>query len=43
MHRGKIVESGPTEEVLSRPRDPYTAALLESVPRPEPEWLAASK
>jgi peptide/nickel transport system ATP-binding protein len=43
MHRGRIVESGPTEEVLSHPRDPYTATLLKSVPRPEPEWLAASK
>ncbi len=43
MHRGKVVESGPTEEVLSNPRDPYTAALLQSVPRPEPEWLATSQ
>jgi oligopeptide/dipeptide ABC transporter ATP-binding protein len=43
MHSGRIVESGPTEEVLSNPRDPYTATLLKSVPRPEPEWLAASK
>ena len=43
MHGGRIVESGPTEEVLSRPRDPYTATLLKSVPRPEPEWLTASK
>jgi peptide/nickel transport system ATP-binding protein len=42
MQNGKVVESGPTEEVLSNPRDPYTAALLRSVPRPEPEWLAAS-
>jgi peptide/nickel transport system ATP-binding protein len=42
MQNGKVVESGPTEEVLSNPRDPYTAALLKSVPRPEPEWLAAS-
>jgi peptide/nickel transport system ATP-binding protein len=42
MHSGRIVESGPTEEVLSSPRDPYTATLLKSVPRPEPEWLAAS-
>jgi peptide/nickel transport system ATP-binding protein len=42
MHEGRIVESGPTEEVLSSPRDPYTATLLKSVPRPEPEWLAAS-
>ncbi len=43
MHSGRVVESGPTEDVLSSPRDPYTAALLRSVPRPEPEWLAASK
>ena len=43
MHGGRIVESGPTEEVLSHPRDPYTATLLKSIPRPEPEWLATSK
>ena len=43
MHGGRIVESGPTEEVLSSPRDPYTATLLKSVPRPEPEWLATTK
>ncbi|HUZ55155.1 MAG TPA: ABC transporter ATP-binding protein [Streptosporangiaceae bacterium] len=42
MHGGKVVESGPTEDVLSNPRDPYTATLLKSVPRPEPEWLAAT-
>ncbi len=43
MHRGKVVESGATEEVLSNPRDLYPATLLKSVPRPEPEWLAAPK
>jgi len=43
MHGGRIIESGLTEEVLSRPRDPYTVTLLKSVPRPEPEWLAISK
>jgi peptide/nickel transport system ATP-binding protein len=43
MHGGRIVESGLTEEVLSAPRDPYTATLLKSVPRPEPEWLAAAR
>jgi peptide/nickel transport system ATP-binding protein len=43
MHGGRIVESGPTEDVLSHPRDPYTVALLKSVPRREPEWLATSK
>jgi peptide/nickel transport system ATP-binding protein len=43
MHGGRVVESGPTEEVLGSPSDPYTATLLKSVPRPEPEWLAATK
>jgi peptide/nickel transport system ATP-binding protein len=42
MHGGRVVEAGPTEEVLSNPRDPYTVALLKSVPRPEPDWLATS-
>jgi len=33
MYAGQIVESGPTGEVFSRPRHPYTEALLRSVPR----------
>ncbi|KAB8194489.1 ATP-binding cassette domain-containing protein [Nonomuraea phyllanthi] len=33
MNRGRIVESGPVDDVLSAPRDPYTRTLLESVPR----------
>jgi peptide/nickel transport system ATP-binding protein len=41
MHRGRIVESGPTDETLDRPRDPYTIKLIESVPRSEPDWLTA--
>jgi peptide/nickel transport system ATP-binding protein len=40
MHRGHIVESGFTEQVLTDPRDPYTIKLLESVPRTETGWLA---
>ena len=35
MYAGRIVEEGPAEEVLARPRHPYTAALLASVPTPE--------
>ncbi len=33
MEAGRIVEAGPTEEVLSRPAHPYTAKLLSAVPR----------
>ncbi|WP_051026444.1 dipeptide ABC transporter ATP-binding protein [Nocardia higoensis] len=34
MHRGKIVESGPAEQVLGDPRHPYTRALIDAVPTP---------
>lgn len=33
MYAGHIVEQGTTEQLLSRPRHPYTVGLLESVPR----------
>jgi oligopeptide/dipeptide ABC transporter ATP-binding protein len=36
MYLGRIVEEGPTETLLSRPRHPYTVALLSAVPEPEP-------
>jgi oligopeptide/dipeptide ABC transporter ATP-binding protein len=32
MYLGRIVEAGPTEEVLLAPRHPYTRALLSVVP-----------
>lgn len=32
MYLGRIVEVGPTEEILSAPRHPYTKALLSVVP-----------
>jgi len=32
MYLGRIVEIGPTEEVLTKPLHPYTKALLEVVP-----------
>ncbi len=35
MYAGRIVESGPTEDVLTHPKHPYTIGLLEAVPRLE--------
>ena len=34
MYAGAIMESGPVEAVLTKPRNPYTRALLEARPRP---------
>ena len=31
LHQGAIVESGPTEQIISAPSHPYTRALLEAV------------
>jgi oligopeptide/dipeptide ABC transporter ATP-binding protein len=37
MYLGRIVETGPTTDILERPRHPYTQALLSSVPEPDPD------
>jgi oligopeptide/dipeptide ABC transporter ATP-binding protein len=37
MYRGKIVEDGPTEDMVRRPRHPYTVALIGAVPVPRVE------
>jgi peptide/nickel transport system ATP-binding protein len=34
MYAGHLVETGPTEEVLARPRHPYTQLLVSAVPDP---------
>jgi peptide/nickel transport system ATP-binding protein len=36
LYLGRVVESGPVQEVLERPRHPYTQALLSAVPTTEP-------
>jgi oligopeptide/dipeptide ABC transporter ATP-binding protein len=36
MYLGRIVEIGPTQEVLTNPKHPYTRALLSVVPVPNP-------
>ena len=36
MFYGVVVEEGPTEEVIHRPRHPYTYLLLQAIPVPDP-------
>ncbi|MGW2640303.1 dipeptide ABC transporter ATP-binding protein [Streptomyces sp. NPDC001348] len=40
MRRGRIVESGPADEVYGNPQDPYTEQLLAAVPALDPEVAA---
>ncbi|HEX6684706.1 MAG TPA: ABC transporter ATP-binding protein [Candidatus Limnocylindrales bacterium] len=40
MYLGRIVEVGPVEEVLQRPKHPYTGALVSVLPGGQPEVLA---
>ena len=36
MYVGRIVESGSTDQIYSRPQHPYTRALLSALPPPNP-------
>jgi peptide/nickel transport system ATP-binding protein len=42
MYAGHAVEQGPTEEVLSRPKHPYTQLLLSAVPDPREKAVPVS-
>ncbi|HEY8594215.1 MAG TPA: ABC transporter ATP-binding protein [Devosiaceae bacterium] len=37
MYRGRLVEVGETEQIITDPQHPYTKALLSSVPLSDPE------
>ena len=41
MYLGRVVETGPAEEVLSRPLHPYTRMLIASAPVPDPRAAKA--
>lgn len=43
MYRGKIVEDGPIGDVLLRPRHPYTQALIDAIPEPDPANLGRDR
>ena len=36
MYLGRIVETGPTDQIFDRPAHPYTAMLLDAEPVPDP-------
>jgi oligopeptide/dipeptide ABC transporter ATP-binding protein len=36
MYAGNVVEYGPTSEIISKPRHPYTITLIASAPIPNP-------
>jgi len=37
MYLGKLCEIGPAEAVFEHPAHPYTALLLQAIPRPDPD------
>ena len=43
MYMGKIVETGPIDDVLLHPRHPYTQALIDAISEPDPENLYREK
>lgn len=43
LYLGKVMEIGPAEAVIRRPRHPYTAALVSVSPSPDPRAAAAAR
>jgi len=38
MYLGRIVESGPTEQIIDDPKHPYSQALINAIPIPDPYY-----
>ena len=43
LYLGKIVETGPINQVLENPRHPYTQALIDAISEPNPDNLHRKK
>lgn len=43
MYLGKVVEMGPVKEIFEAPKHPYTRALIEAVPIPNPDLRCQRK
>jgi peptide/nickel transport system ATP-binding protein len=43
LYLGKIVESGPINDILLHPKHPYTQALLDAISEPDPANLYKEK
>ena len=37
MYLGRMVELGPTQQIIRAPQHPYTKVLLSAIPEPDPE------
>lgn len=41
MYLGRLCEVAPVDALFAAPRHPYTRALLDAIPRPDPDYLIA--